>query len=76
MEATEVTKNDDAQMFDRSTIPTHRCKVCKALWRLNPAEPEKYPPPHPFAKETWTLLSPTCGKCCDQEVMGDQIEAL
>lgn len=55
---------------------THRCKVCGALWRLNPADPENYPPPHPFALPTWSLVSPNCGKCCDNVAMGGQLEEL
>lgn len=47
---------------------THRCKVCKALWRLNP--------PTAFQPEgSWSVITPDLmGKCCDNEVMGDQIE--
>lgn len=57
--------------------PTHRCKVCGALWTLNPADPVKYPPPHPFAQETWSCKSPEkMGECCNNVAMGDQIEPL
>lgn len=60
--------------------PTHRCKICGALWRLNPADP-KYPAPHPFSQPSWTWVrardSPEhLGKCCDNVAMGDQIERL
>lgn len=44
--------------------PTHRCKICKALWRKN------------RRKGTWSLVSPVAGKCCDNEPMGEQIESL
>jgi hypothetical protein len=46
---------------------THRCKVCGALWWRGYVHP---------VGESWSLRSPTCGKCCDNEVMGDQIEPL
>lgn len=59
-----------------SNVATHRCKVCGALWRLNPGQPSKYPPTHPFHDGTWTLVSATCGKCCDNVPMGEQIERL
>lgn len=55
---------------------THRCKVCGALWCLNPAEPEKYPADHPFHRATWSLVSASCGKCCDSVEMGEQIEPI
>jgi hypothetical protein len=58
----------------QETTATHRCKVCAAMWRLNPAEPEKYPSDHPFAQETWSLVSAKCGKCCDNVAMENQIE--
>jgi hypothetical protein len=57
----------------QETTATHRCKVCNALWRLNPAEPEKFPADHPFHKETWSLVSAKCQKCCDNVAMGEQI---
>ena len=31
---------------------------------------------YPLHKETWSLVSPKCGKCCDNVAMGDQIEKL
>ena len=49
---------------------THRCKICKALWRLNapcPATPNG----------SWSCLTvDTMGKCCANVAMGDQIEVL
>lgn len=60
----------------RGEPATHVCRICGAQWRLNPAEPDKYPKDHPFHHATWTLRSPTCGKCCDNVAMGDQIEPL
>ena len=61
--------------------PTHRCNVCGSLWRLNPGDPVKYPPPHPFSKETWSLFLGTtknggAGDCCDNVEMGKLVEAL
>lgn len=58
---------------------THRCKVCGALWRLNPAlapEATGMPATYPLHFETWSLVSASCGKCCDNVAMGEQIEAL
>jgi len=53
---------------------THRCKVCGALWSLTvpemiEAEPEDQ-------EEYWQLISPTCGTCCDNVPMSDQLEKL
>lgn len=42
--------------------PTHRCKVCGALWILYP--------------DSWSLCSRECGQCCDNVAMGNQIEQL
>lgn len=49
--------------------PTHRCKVCGALWR------------HWTRRDTgledgWNLRSTACGQCCDTAPMGAQIEPL
>lgn len=46
----------------RGRRPTHRCKVCSALWIRFP--------------DYWSLFSRQCGQCCDNVAMGDQIEAL
>jgi hypothetical protein len=43
--------------------PTHRCKVCGALWRQN-------------EDGSYSLLSPGAGQCCDNVVMSEQIESL
>jgi hypothetical protein len=46
--------------------PTHRCKVCGALWvKL---------PPTPLGG--WSLWSRSCGPCCDNAEMGEQIEPI
>ena len=44
------------------TEPTHRCKICGALWKE--------------WEDSWSLISDQCGECCDQRVMGDQIEKI
>lgn len=48
---------------DEGDGATHRCRVCGARWRLG----DRY---------GWNLRSKTCGPCCDNMVMGDQIEPL
>lgn len=51
--------------------PTHRCKVCGALWKLwEPGEAS------PGDEGSWSLVSARCGKCCDNVAMGDQIERI
>lgn len=50
-------------------LATHRCKLCGASWRLNP--PTKVQP-----EGSWSLVSKSCGKCCDNVAMGEQIERL
>lgn len=50
------------------TLPTHKCKVCGALWRL--FQPHEMPGADGF---TWSLRSNACGQCCDSAVMGEQI---
>lgn len=46
----------------RVRVPTHRCRICSALWISYP--------------DSWSLWSQSCGKCCDNAAMGDQIEPL
>lgn len=50
--------------------PTHRCKVCGALWWCGVIDNgvERFP--------SWSLRSPSCGPCCDNVAMGTQIEPL
>lgn len=63
--------------------PTHRCKVCQALWKLNGPDPS-LPDSHPCRNGSWSCVKPglgrtwgnPCGPCCDNVPMGDQIEAL
>jgi len=42
--------------------PTHRCTVCGAFWME--------------WKDSWSLCSKQCGKCCDNVAMCDQIVPL
>lgn len=60
----------------RGRVPTHRCKVCGALWTLWAAQPGKYPIDHPLHEASWSLFSLHCGQCCDNVAMGDQIEPI
>lgn len=51
--------------------PTHQCKVCGALWRLwKPGEVA------PNSPAFWSLVSLSCGLCCDNVLLDDQIERL
>lgn len=53
------------------TLPSHKCKVCGALWRL--WQPEEMPGAGGY---TWGLRSNACGQCCDNVAMGEQIAPL
>jgi uncharacterized protein (TIGR02996 family) len=44
--------------------PTHRCVHCNALWVRHAHD------------ESWSVCTPFCGTCCDNEAMGDQITPL
>jgi hypothetical protein len=45
---------------------THRCVVCGALWRFNPA----YIAPHGTSFEaSWSVRSAHFGQCCDRGYM-------
>lgn len=67
-----------------SEAPTHRCKICGALWRLNPAmTTEEHRRTHcrspycPLLRETWSCHTlDVMGKCCDMAAMGEQIEPI
>lgn len=50
--------------------PTHRCKVCGALWRFWPRRDTG------DDHDAWNLRSGPCGPCCDNAPMADQIEPL
>lgn len=57
------SKSDDAEA-------THKCTVCGAFWRFWPKSEAG------LEQDTWSLKSASCGKCCDNAVMGDQIVPL
>lgn len=50
------------QITQAEREPTHRCKVCNALWIQYPT--------------SWSLFSQYCGACCDNKAMGEQIEPI
>jgi hypothetical protein len=49
-------------------MPSHKCKVCGALWRFWRAD--DFPS---IKDDCWTLCSNTCGQCCDNVAMEEQI---
>lgn len=51
----------------RNDPPTHRCKVCGALWWRGNIPP---------VGMSWSLRSEKAGPCCDNVQMGEQIEKL
>lgn len=55
---------DEQSMIKPGTKATHRCKECRAEWVKHPDG------------GGWSLASPSCGPCCDNVAMGDQIEPL
>lgn len=59
---------------------THKCVVCHARWRLNQplsARDTGMKPGYPLHRPSWTLVSATCGECCDMEAMdGPNIQPL
>lgn len=63
-----------------SADATHTCVVCGALWRLNQPLSTRdtgMKPGYPLHRASWTLVSKTCGTCCDNEPMdGPNIVAL
>lgn len=44
--------------------PTHYCRTCCAMWMQHEED------------KSWSLCSPSCGTCCDNVAMGEQIVAL
>lgn len=50
--------------------PTHRCKVCGAMWRYWTKRESG------LEYDSWNLRSTVCGPCCDGVEMRDQIEPL
>lgn len=72
VEALQIAEREiirlDGPTYQVERIPTHRCKVCGAMWILWQFKTE---PP------TWSLgTNEKCGQCCDNVAMGDQIETL
>lgn len=61
---------------DSNRIPTHKCKVCGGLWRLWDARDLPRGSLPSGEEGCWTLVTQNCGKCCDNEFMGDQIVLL
>ena len=62
-----------------TTKPTHRCKVCGALWRLWTREENEasgLAKMSGFEDGSWSLIGEKCGECCDNVAMEDQIEEL
>jgi len=51
--------------------PSHKCKICGAYWRLWLKEEVPY-----SENDSWSLLSTSCGSCCDNVPMRGQIEPL
>src|SRR5688572_23207849 len=51
-------------------MPSHKCTVCGAMWRFFRWEDF---PKSGINYDSWTLCSNTCGKCCDNVAMGEQI---
>lgn len=59
------------QMTDSNIEPTHRCKICGALWHeWDYGEVEEK------MVGSWTLVSCDCGECCDNQPMENQIETI
>jgi hypothetical protein len=54
--------------------PTHWCKICGAYWVR--WSKDNCPNMQEQFIGQWTLVSSSCEKCCDNEVMGDQIMEL
>lgn len=53
---------------DRDGEATHRCQECGAYWRLNQPLSTRdtgMKPGYPLHRASWTLISKTCGECCD-----------
>ncbi len=57
-------------MSDLIKQATHRCKTCGALWAYHAPE-RNYQ-----TIASWSLKSDSCGECCDNKEMGEQIETL
>ena len=46
--------------------PTHKCRVCGALWRVNLQRDTA-------EDEYWNLCSESCHPCCDNAAIGEQL---
>lgn len=59
---------------------THRCKVCGAGWILHPPSFPNHCGPNGCGwckNASWSVVDPELmGDCCDNAVMGEQIEKL
>jgi hypothetical protein len=53
-----------------SPAPTHRCKVCGALWRFWRQEETPHARDDSWSCHTLNIM----GKCCDMAAMREQIE--
>jgi hypothetical protein len=62
--------NTSLKNFFDKPVPTHRCKECGAMWRFQLAQDTRMP------TDSWSLHSPSCGPCCDNVEMRDQIAPL
>lgn len=49
-------------------MPSHKCVVCGAMWRYWRAGDLAS-----IKEDSWSLQSNTCGQCCDNVPMGEQI---
>jgi hypothetical protein len=52
-----------------SPAPTHRCKICFALWRF-------WPKRDTGNEDSWSLISNFARACCESAPMGEQIVPL
>lgn len=52
-------------------MPSHKCAVCGAMWRFYRAQ--DFPGHGVKQEDSWSLCSNTCGQCCDNVAMGEQI---
>lgn len=69
--ALDVTCGKGIDVLTLEVTPTHQCKTCGALWKLWKSDEI-----HPGSAESWNLRSATCGSCCDNAPMDDQMQEL
>jgi hypothetical protein len=65
---TSLVHPPGSEEFAKQT-PTHRCIKCGAFWI-------EWPPSKTQPEGSWSLASKECNTCCDNEVMGEQIESI